>query len=215
MAVFFRTYQQQVKCERQGQAVKAAELARQRGELALQQSETRFQALSANMPGVIYQFLRKADGSISFPFVSLSCRDLFGLDAAAIEADANRLISMVHPQDRRALDASIVASAQSLQPWHWEGRIVLPSGDVKWMQSVSRPELQADGGILWQGLLIDISDRKQIEFAQRESEQRFRMMADGSPVLIWMDDLDKCCTFFNQTWLTFTGRSLEQEVGQG
>jgi PAS domain S-box-containing protein len=49
----------------------------------------------------------------------------------------------------------------------------------------------------------------------RESEQRFRIMADTAPVMIWVSDADRLCTFFNQTWLTFTGRSMEEEHGDG
>src|SRR5437867_3567190 len=53
------------------------------------------------------------------------------------------------------------------------------------------------------------------EASLRESEERFRIVADSSPVLIWMSGLDKLCTFFNKPWLEFTGRSMEQEMGNG
>jgi PAS domain S-box-containing protein len=49
----------------------------------------------------------------------------------------------------------------------------------------------------------------------RESESRFRFVADAAPVLIWMAGVDKLCTFFNKPWLDFTGRSTEQELGNG
>lgn len=49
----------------------------------------------------------------------------------------------------------------------------------------------------------------------RESEERFRNMADTAPVLIWVSGPDKECTFFNEGWLTFTGRSMERELGKG
>ena len=48
-----------------------------------------------------------------------------------------------------------------------------------------------------------------------ETESRFKIMADAAPVLLWMADTDSLCTFFNQTWLDFTGRTLEEEWGVG
>lgn len=57
--------------------------------------------------------------------------------------------------------------------------------------------------------------RQIAEAALRESEARFRTVANSAPVLLWMTGTDKRCTFFNQTWLTFTGRSFEQELGDG
>ena len=53
------------------------------------------------------------------------------------------------------------------------------------------------------------------EATLRESEERFRIVADAAPVLIWMSAVDKMCTFFNTRWLEFTGRSLERELGNG
>jgi len=61
----------------------------------------------------------------------------------------------------------------------------------------------------------NITRRKEAELVLQESEQRFRMMADTAPVFIWMSGPDKGCTFFNQRWLEFTGRGLEQESGDG
>jgi len=51
--------------------------------------------------------------------------------------------------------------------------------------------------------------------ALRESEARFRMMADTAPVMVWMSGADMLCNFFNKPWLEFTGRTMEQELGNG
>jgi PAS domain S-box-containing protein len=61
----------------------------------------------------------------------------------------------------------------------------------------------------------DITDRKRADLDLLESEQRFRLVADSAPVLIWMSGEDKLGTFFNKRWLDFTGRTLGQEIGEG
>jgi len=61
----------------------------------------------------------------------------------------------------------------------------------------------------------DITDRKQAERDLRESEERFRLVANTAPVLIWMSGTDKLCTFFNQGWLNFTGQTMDHELGEG
>jgi PAS domain S-box-containing protein len=64
-------------------------------------------------------------------------------------------------------------------------------------------------------VIADIDDRKRADAALRESDGRFRMMADTAPVLVWMADPDGVRNFFNKPWLDFTGRTLEQEFGKG
>lgn len=64
-------------------------------------------------------------------------------------------------------------------------------------------------------LAVLVEERKQSEQSLRESEKRFRLVADTAPALIWMSDTDKLCTYFNKPWLDFTGRSIESELGNG
>lgn len=74
---------------------------------------------------------------------------------------------------------------------------------------------QTDSGLLFISMVHDITERKRLEASQRESEERFRLLANSAPVMIWMSGVDKLCTHFNQRWLDFTGRPLEAEVGNG
>ncbi len=77
--------------------------------------------------------------------------------------------------------------------------------------------IRDDNGVatgLW-AIITDITERKEKESALRESEARFKRMADSAPVLIWTSGTDTLCDFFNKSWLTFTGRTLEQELGNG
>ena len=75
--------------------------------------------------------------------------------------------------------------------------------------------LPGNGKKLFTVILRDITERKRAESAVRESEQRFRLVANTAPVLIWMAGPDKLCNYFNQPWLDFTGRPLEAELGNG
>jgi PAS domain S-box-containing protein len=64
-------------------------------------------------------------------------------------------------------------------------------------------------------VVADITDRKRAEMARLESETRFRLMADTAPILMWLSGPDKLCTDFNKEWLRFTGRTMQQELGEG
>ncbi len=97
-----------------------------------------------------------------------------------------------------------------------EEKITDAAGSVRWLQTVKRPVIGDDGKahqIL--GVSTDLTERLRAEAARKESEARFRLMADAAPVLIWVDDADAMCTYFNKPWLDFTGRRLEEEIGHG
>jgi PAS domain S-box-containing protein len=136
---------------------------RKRTEEALRQSEAKLQKLSANVPGMLYQFRLCPEGSFSLPYVNSGSYEIFGLTPEEIQVKPKLIISYIHPELRQDFENSINNSAQTLQPWCWEGQLILPTGQVKWVQAASRPEQQTDGSIIWDGLLMDITRLKQAE----------------------------------------------------
>ncbi|HSO76646.1 MAG TPA: ATP-binding protein, partial [Blastocatellia bacterium] len=95
-------------------------------------------------------------------------------------------------------------------------RFAVPSfwDEYKW-RIISLISLIIVQSVLIAGLVANRIRRKRADEALRESEERFRAMADTAPVLIWVAGPDKLCTYVNSRWLEFTGRTIQQELGAG
>ncbi|HSQ03302.1 MAG TPA: PAS domain S-box protein [Burkholderiales bacterium] len=105
------------------------------------------------------------------------------------------------------------AAAEGIETRGEEYEIVFEDYSVKHIFGYASPLYAADGSIRGSlATFIDITRRKRAENALRESEERFRLLADSAPVMIWVADNDGRHTYFNRTWLEFTGRSLAQEI---
>ncbi|WP_375512663.1 PAS domain S-box protein [uncultured Nostoc sp.] len=141
--------------------------------------------LTVNLPGIIFQVLQQQDGSVLVLYVSSGCENLYELEPEAIQKDFRVLYKLIHPQDTKAFAESIAFCTTNITPWHWEGRIITPSGKLKWIQATSQPERQEAGDLLWNGLVMDITDRKQAQEKLLESEARYQAILDAIPDLMF------------------------------
>ncbi|MEG4511532.1 PAS domain S-box protein [Microcoleus sp. F6_B4] len=177
---------------------------------ARNQSQAQLQKITASVPGTVYQIDLHPDGSMAFSFVSAGCRELYEIEPEAAQQNFNAIVDMIHPEDRDDFLNSVTLSAENLQPWRWEGRIVTPSGKLKWVQGASQPEFQASGEIVYYGLFTDISARKQAELKLQLYQQIFLKSNDAIAIL----DPQGCYLETNQAHTALLGYSSSKLWGK-
>lgn len=144
-----------------------SQVKRRIAEKDLRKSESRYQKLAANIPGMIYQFTLQPSGRGGFTYASQGCQDIYGLTPLELISQENINLERTHPEDIPSLQRAIALSAQTLENFLWDGRI-MNSTETKWLRAISRPEKQTNGDIIWDGILIDITEMKIGELALRD-----------------------------------------------
>ncbi len=192
-------------------ALSAGMAERGRAEEALRESEARTN-LAANAANLGLWLWNIPGDEL---WVTEKWRKLFGFaDSEPVKFD--RLLQVVHPGDRERMKQLVQHMFEHGGEYESEYRITRPDGSTRWILGHGSVELDERGKPAFaRGVSRDITKRKIAEEELRESEARFRTVADSAPVLIWMSGPDKLCTFFNKGWLDFTGRTMEQELGKG
>ena len=184
---------------------------RRRAEESLRESEERMNlaAEAANVGIWVWDVVRDKI------WMTDNGRALLGIGPAA-RLDGAAMNERVHPADRAPRAAALKRALESQGEYAMEYRVLLPDGTLRWLGARGRCiHIREPQGIRLLGVSMDVTAQKLAQDVLRESEARFRALSDTAPIMIWMSGTDKLCTFFNKGWLDFTGRSLEQELGNG
>jgi len=187
---------------------------RRRVEMALRESETRFQNMAVNVPGAIFRYLLRPDGSDGVLYMSPGCYRLWEVEAKAVVADASLLWQMIYPDDLPIMQDSVMESARTLTPWSCAWRIRTPSGREKWLEAAGKPTLQPNGDIIWDTLILDVSDRKQAEAALRDSETRYRLLAENVNDLVCLHDLQGRYLYVSPSCEALLGYRYDEMLGK-
>ncbi|HEX8342659.1 MAG TPA: PAS domain S-box protein [Tepidisphaeraceae bacterium] len=184
---------------------------RARADREREQSEQNFRQLADAMPQIVWA--AQPDGTVDY--FNRRWHEYTGLPPGILDADAWRTICA--PDDLPRVGQAWDHSARTGEPFELEFRLRRASdGAQRWHLGRALPVKDAGGRVLrWYGTNTDIHDQRLAEAAVTETEARFRTMADSAPVLVWIANTEKLCTWFNKSWLDFTGRTMEEEYGNG
>lgn len=128
---------------------------------ALRISEARFRAIVSNTPGLVFQFQRREDDGVSFPYLSDGCQALLGVSGDKLRSDPDHFLALLLPEDRPSYLGAMNQSAQDMKSWNWEGRIWIEEWkDIKWINVRATPRKLASGAIQWEGIMSNINDSK-------------------------------------------------------
>jgi diguanylate cyclase (GGDEF)-like protein/PAS domain S-box-containing protein len=166
--------------------------------------------IAHSVPGMVYQYRQRKDGSYCFPFASDGIREIYRVSPESVSEDASTVFDAIHPADLDNLVASIQTSAEDLSVWHHDYRVKFNDGSLKWLQGKAMPEREADGSTLWHGFITDIT-------AYKKAELRLHMLStaiEESPTSVVIANLDAQIEYVNPRFSEVTGYSSAEAIGK-
>lgn len=182
----------------------------ERIEQALNSMRLQRQELASHVPGMLYQYRLRPDGSSHFPYASAKIREIYGVGPEDVVEDATPVFAALHPEDRDRVHETIQASRQSLALWHDEYRVQFPDGRVIWVEGEASPEAMPDGSILWHGYIHDVTSRRRSAEELRLAAKVFAHAGEG----ILVTDAQAHIVNVNRAFTVITGYAREEVLGQ-
>jgi len=175
---------------------------------ALRDVERRLTNFVANFPGFAYTLRLSPEGYCSFPFASPGIEQFYGLKPEDVKDDMAPIHALTHPEDRPRIVAAIAESARTMTPFHVETRICRPNLPERWIEVRSVPIVDADGSIIWHGLMIDIDKRKR---ADAERQQLLDVLAQSAD-FVGSGNLDRTVSYLNHAARRMIGLAENADV---
>ncbi len=143
------------------------------------------------------------------------CKQLFGFPAN-IEMSYEIFLNSLHPDDRQFTHQAVMQTLEVKVDYDVEYRVIWPNGSVHWIAAKGRCLYDYTGkAVRMMGTAQDITERKHTEEALRQSEERYRMLSEAMPEMIWTSDAAGVTDYTNKRWYDYSGLTLEETVGNG
>jgi PAS domain S-box-containing protein len=171
------------------------------------------QKISSRVPGIVYQYRLRPDGSSCFPYLSEATREIFRVIPEEAIVDSSKIFNLIHPDDYDSVVVSIQTSARNLTPWTHEYRVKYDDGTLRWLAGNALPEREDDGSVLWYGFTTDITERKQMEEKLHKAGQRLTHAMRLAQLFEWEYDVASGLFIFSDHYFILHGTTSELEGG--
>ncbi len=184
-------------------------------EAALRESEERLRHLGDSLPdSAVYRYGLDASGTPRFHYISAGIETMNGVPADDVLRDAGVFLSQIPPDDFSKLLEAERLSAREMSDFEMEVPMRRPDGELRWMRFRSRPHRTEDGGVIWEGVQTDVTERKRAEEALRQGEERYRGIFQDAGTAIAITDLQGRFHSFNPAFTAMLGYTEEELLGR-
>ncbi|WP_319589421.1 PAS domain-containing protein [uncultured Draconibacterium sp.] len=175
-------------------------------EIELQESYDLLHNLTAQVPGVVYQYRLYPDGTSTFPFSSPGMYNIYEVTSEEVREDASPVFTRLHPDDVDYIVDAINESAKNQTVFESEFRVVLPKQGLRWRHCVAQPQLLDDGSTLWYGIITDITERKAYLREIQEKNHFIQTVLDNLPIGVALNKFnDGTATYMNKKFTEIYG----------
>ena len=169
---------------------------------ALVAANERFAALAKNIPGVVYQRVVRPNGDIRYTYISDSAQDLFGVSPEEILSDPQALFDCHGPDYYSTFRERLLTASRSLQLWDVEATIIARDGTRKFTHAIARPHREADGTVVWNGVILNQTRIKEAELEAAAASRRTRdAIIESIPQAFALFDPNDCLVTWNSRFL--------------
>ena len=165
--------------------------------------------LVAEIPGAVFQYQMNPDHTSFFPYVSKGIADLYGIDHTSYNGDSSKIFERLDPRDRRGVLETVRQSAQTLQNWEHEFRVVHPDGQIRWVLARANPERLSNGATLWHGYLHDNTHEREVDQALTAQSLQLELALEAVQDGIWEFQHDKLEVRWDERIRSMLGYGVE------
>lgn len=179
----------------------------------VRQGQAQLAKIAATVPGTIFSFRIRPDGSMAIPYATSALTEIYGLLPEDVRNDAGPALAKIHPDHIDRINHSIMESARTLKPWREEFIVRgTRDGDI-WVEGNAVVHREQDGSVLAHGFLWDITARKRAEIAFQTSQAELSIIYEHAPIIMCLLDEDRRIVRLNRAAAAFAGRPAEEVIG--